>query len=238
MRNDMAKVIVERPRRGGGYRYPRAAATGRSNRQGMEDLPRREGIGRPWSDNSKWLNENLAPLRRYLRSQVGRPWNKVYGEICQYMNRDSATQLHIWQHLQHEVCTDPHVIAGQVSRYSGTGFAGHLGRLYVDPRTGLLCLNEAYERGRTWWRERRPLRNVVRIDEWREYRRIDGSWWELALAPLGPNQYWADDVVFKKVAWPSPRADLVRFYGRPVFAVAKRSLNAQELQRLPRDCYW
>ena len=235
----MAKVIVERPRRGGGYRYPRAAAMGRGSRRGIEDLPRREGIGRPWSGNSKWLNENLAPLRRYLRSQVGRPWDKVYGEICKHMNRDSATQLHIWQHLQEEVCTDPHVIAGDVSRYSGTGFAGHLGRFYVDPRTGLLRFNKAYEHGDRWWRDRpRTGRKVVRVDERHEYRRIDGSWWALTLAPLGPNQYWADDIVFRKVAWPSPSADLVRFYGRPVYAVSKRSLKLEELVRLPRDCHW
>jgi len=31
--------------------------------------------------HEKWLNENLAPLRRYLMRQVGRPWDKVYGEI-------------------------------------------------------------------------------------------------------------------------------------------------------------
>jgi hypothetical protein len=234
MRSDMAKVIVERPRRGGGFRYPRAAATGRC---GLEDLPRREGIGRPWANNSKWLNENLAPLRRYLRSQVGRPWDKVFAEVCQHMNRDSATQLHIWQHLKQEVCTDPHVIAGDVSRYTGTGFAGHLDELYVDPRTGLLRFNAAHDR-RTWWRKQRPTRTVVRVDGRREYRKIDGSWWELTLVPLRANQYWADDVVFRKVAWPSPRADLVRFYGRAVYAVAKRSLNMEELMRLPRDCRW
>ena len=233
MRSDMARVIVERPRRGGGYRYPRAAATGR---HGLEALPRREGIRRPWSRDRKWLNENLAPLRRYLRSQVGRPWDKVFAEVCQHMNRDSATQLHIWQHLKEEVCTDPHVIAGDVSRYTGTGFAGHLGELYVDPRTGLLRRHKAYDPGRRWYRTQQPARTTFRIDDRREYRRIDGSWWVLELVPLGPNQFWADDVVFRKVAWPSPRADLVRFYGRAVYAVAKRSLKVEEVMRLPRDC--
>src|SRR5438309_9686382 len=35
----------------------------------------------PRRPGEKWLNENLAPLRRYLESNVGRPWSKVYAEI-------------------------------------------------------------------------------------------------------------------------------------------------------------
>src|SRR4051812_29056576 len=98
MRHDMAKVIVERPRHGGGAKYPRAAFRSDSHRQ-MEDHPRRTSAKRPWMEfgrGQKHLNENLAPLRRYLRSQVGRPWDKVYSEIRERINPDSAVQLHIW----------------------------------------------------------------------------------------------------------------------------------------------
>jgi hypothetical protein len=40
----------------------------------------------------KALNENLAPLRRYLLKQIGRPWNKVFSEICQNLRVDSVVQ--------------------------------------------------------------------------------------------------------------------------------------------------
>ena len=227
MRDDTAKIIVERPRRGGGYKYPRARS-GRTGRHGPDVLPSREGIGRPWSGNGKWLNENLAPLRRYLRSQVGRPWDKVYGEICQHMNRDSATQLHIWQHLQMEVCLDPHVIAGEVSRY---GAWGHLDEFFVHPRTGLL--RRKVRRGRIGNRRRDEARaDVVCIGSTRELRLIEGVWYELTLAPLPDAAEWADDVVLRKVAWPAPRSTLERFYRRPVYALTKRQLNTKEIRRL------
>ena len=60
MRKDMFKVIVERPRRGADFRV------NRSRLAGEDDLPSRVGMKRFRSLNrtrSKWLNENLAPLK-------------------------------------------------------------------------------------------------------------------------------------------------------------------------------
>ena len=70
MREDMAKVTVERPRRGGGWERP-----GRSARS-PDDLPRRLKM-RPGNARTKWLNGNLRPLERYLISQAGRPSNSM-----------------------------------------------------------------------------------------------------------------------------------------------------------------
>jgi hypothetical protein len=77
MRHDMAKIIVERPRRGAGRLRNRCKAF-------SEDLPRFLGVRRDAirRGGEKHLNENLQPLWRYLERQVGRPWNKVYSEIC------------------------------------------------------------------------------------------------------------------------------------------------------------
>src|SRR4051812_15053885 len=118
MREDMAKVIVERPRHGGGVKYPRGSFYGRK-RLAMEEWAQRESVGRPWAGRrgEKHLNENLAPLRRFLRSSLGRPWDNVYSEICQRINRNSAVQLHIWQHLVAYVCTDPLTVSGNFSGY-------------------------------------------------------------------------------------------------------------------------
>src|SRR5688572_30014619 len=131
MREDMAKVIVERPRKRGGLKYPRGSVRG-VDRMPLDDWPKRRGIRRPWQERhaEKFLNENLAPLRRFLQSNVGRPWDKVYGEICQRINRSSAVQLHIWQHLSDFVCTNAHEIEG----YVGRRFHGRLWHdFYVDP---------------------------------------------------------------------------------------------------------
>jgi hypothetical protein len=74
MRWDMFKIIVERPRRYGLGGWTR----GRPPRN-VQDAPCYEGMRRRYSDyERKELNENLAPLRRYLVRQVGRPWNKIF----------------------------------------------------------------------------------------------------------------------------------------------------------------
>ena len=60
----------------------------------------------PSRSGQKSLNENLAPLRRYLERNVGRPWSKVYAEICATLDSRKATGLHILQHLRDFVACD------------------------------------------------------------------------------------------------------------------------------------
>ena len=94
MRDDMAKVIVERPR------IP-AFNCRKGRPQALEDLPAREGMRRPHAlrGDRKELNENLTPLRRYLERQVGRPWDKVYSEIAAHLRVDNTVQQHVRDHL-------------------------------------------------------------------------------------------------------------------------------------------
>ncbi len=34
------------------------------------------------SNGFAYFNNNLEPLIRYLQSNTGRPWSKVYSELC------------------------------------------------------------------------------------------------------------------------------------------------------------
>ena len=228
MREDMAKVIVERPRWGGGVKYPRAGYRS-DGRTPQEECRLREGIRRPWRRGRKGLNENLAPLERFLRSQLGRPWDKVYAEICQRVNRDSAVQLHVWQHLTEYVCTNPHVIAGDVAAGYGH-WSGRRALFVVNPRTGLLCENKSRRRRRAEPAQA-PGDGPIRIDDRREFRRLSGVWYELELAPYPWNEFAVYDAALKKVAGPN---ELESYHGRRVYAVGKRQLNKKEIRRLPR----
>jgi hypothetical protein len=174
MREDMFKVIVERPRLGGGNRRK-----GRS--RPFEDLPSKIGMRRFHEERSehKWLNENLAPLRRYLEQQVGRPWNQVYSEICARLSVRHVVQQHVREHLTDFVEVVPAVIQ---TRWRPV--------LYVDPKDGLLKRTdrtpEARARRRREAEAKRRKPEVTRVDlsADRALQRIDGTWYELTLARL------------------------------------------------------
>ena len=93
MRSDMSKVIVARPRLGS---RNKARAKGRRRELQREGLDghRLEGIKR-LRGGTKILNEHLGPLRRYLESQVGRPWDKVFSEICARAGRSAAVPVRV-----------------------------------------------------------------------------------------------------------------------------------------------
>lgn len=181
MRDDMAKIIVERPRRGD--------HSGRKGRaQAMEDLPQHEGMRRPhllrgWG---KELNENLQPLRRYLERQVGRPWDNVYAEIAKNLRVDNTVQQHVRDHLKDYVAVTPRRVFGGWDHRSGSGLWYQ--PLYVDPVTGLLCRTDRLpeEKARRRAKHRRSPEAPTRVElaPDRELRLIDGFWYEVRLAPM------------------------------------------------------
>jgi hypothetical protein len=132
MREDMAKLIVERARLNAG-----AQRKGRA--RNPEDMPMHEGMRRAQElrGNPKNFNENLAPLRRFLERQVGRPWNKVYAEITAHLRVNSTVQQHVRDHLHDFVAV---VARENISSNRGAGRGGLWWQeFYVHPSTGLLC---------------------------------------------------------------------------------------------------
>jgi hypothetical protein len=228
MRADMAKLLVERPRLGGGVKFQRNADR-KWQRLPLDERPRAEAIKERWRQSKvqlKHLNENLAPLCRFLRSRLGRPWDDVYSEICERINRDSAVQLHIWQHLMHFVETDPRKIQRilQRRRYWRNQF-------YVDPSSGRLIEVGPRETKciRSSNRHSQPFLTIV---EGRCYRRIDGIWYEVELAPIPPHRTSAWDAVLRRDTVQLGRGRLQEVYGRCVYAAKKRQLCKREIKRL------
>ena len=48
---------------------------------------------------TKYFNDNLQPLTRYLQSNTGRPWNKVYSELCSRLDKTTVSGLHVFNHI-------------------------------------------------------------------------------------------------------------------------------------------
>jgi hypothetical protein len=247
MRPDMAKVIVERPRPGSSRHVPRRFARLDPKRIPLTDddhdaFPSRLGHRRGafLAGGRKTLNENLAPLRRFLLKQVGRPWNKVWSEISAHVRADSTVQQHVRDHIQDFVAYRTFLQNGQV--FSSDRFGprpvtdASWIALYVDPRTGLLRLNEGYN---SWRRRGRssaetqtltPRLRVLAPD--RPLHLLgDGNWWEVTLAaeprPGMPGVPPADVIDCTGLS-ALPRAAR---YDRPgVYAVAKRPLSRKEIK--------
>lgn len=187
MREDMAKVIVERPRRQASGRLK-----GRLNRD-LESRPAKEGMKFRLAD-TKSLNENLAPLRRYLASQVGRPWSKVYSEISANLKATNAVQQHVRDHVKDYVAvTVSDNKAGEpmaVSRWwSVCDF-------YVDPRDGILKraktdTDKARKRAKEQRRQRLMLAQSkvdrIKLAAGSDLRRLNGIWFAVNyfLSPEG-----------------------------------------------------
>ena len=140
MRSDMFQVIIERPRVGANW----------GPAKGRRGEPRRQQEGPTWEPVSrgrgtKCLNENLAPLRRFLQSRVGRPWDAVRSEICSILNVRSAVQQHVLVHVKQMVEENAVLVDGR-PHHPGRGFGGRSlilanrwGGFYVCPRTGVLA---------------------------------------------------------------------------------------------------
>ena len=121
VRSDMAKVIVERPRKKGCSWHKPKGYRRRLRRYGDDGPPAREGIQACWQGRTKYLNEHLGPLRRYLDKQVGRPWDKVFSEICAHIDRSSAVQDHVRDHVEDYVTTHVLLIGGVPATARVTG---------------------------------------------------------------------------------------------------------------------
>ncbi len=228
MRADMSKVIVERPRIGGGASFPRA----RDRVRDFDLLPKREAIKRPWSGDSKLLNENLAPLKRYLRSNVGRPWNKVFSEISQHINVNSAVQLHIRQHLDHYVTLD----ASKVEKiWVNTRGEPVWSPFVVNARTGLLVEVRQRRPWFKWWRqnmERRRQREEILCDKKRgfAYRKIDGIWYRINFASIPAAGESFFDVLLRRPLI-AGRSECSPEHKLGIYASKKTQLNSKDIRQ-------
>lgn len=147
MRKDMAKVIVERPRRGG----DRNKHNGRKARD-YGDMPSKESM-RKYHFDRKSLNENLRPLERFLKSKIGQHWDAVFSEICQQISVGSAVQKHVRDHLKDLIHSRVLIRDGKVfGKYRSLNFELYNGDLYVHPETKIISKYKSKNiRSRSSW---------------------------------------------------------------------------------------
>jgi hypothetical protein len=250
MRSDMSKVIVERPRHGS-----RGKLVNRPRVKNDELLPSKLGVKRDaWMRGaSKTLNENLNPLKRYLEKQVGRPWNKVWAEVCANLKPSSTVQQHVRDHIPDFVAIKTSFKDGEIwvhDRWSRGPLKGSHVKLFVDPKSGLLRRNKHWVSWAAKTRAKRAADEKARAARMRIISPTkqlhlfdDGAWWEVTLAPVptglqetktpqGVRRYTYELAVSDSVLGPElSKLGREELYGRPgVFAVSKRQLSKKEIR--------
>lgn len=217
MRDDMDKVIIERPRGGPRTHVPRhpkpvARAFVDEDSWSHDPLPKR-------LQRMRGFRDLLSPLERWLRAQVGRPWDAVYSELVRTAGRDTTSGRHLIEHAEW-------MVKRHCWREGRSVFTLVWGRPrevhgpYVDPKSGLLRWQPRPPRDRRW-HETAPRGPEVRIDDTHGYVPIDGCWFavELAAGPLSDHE--------RRTLPADPR---VRLWDRRV--VHKRQLGRDALRRL------
>ena len=245
MRPDMSKVIVERPRLGGGRRKQHRALVADL------DAPLHQGMRRIHKD-PKRLNENLNPLRRFLGSRVGKYWPKVYAEICENLRPSSTIQQHVRDHLFDFVATRTTLRVDGVWVNNDYGGPARLEDsrcpFYVHPVSKCLMRNKHRQRWTKRWQERSEQRAAEiaerrrDLGENRQLHKLNGCWFEVRLAPIATRQQtfakphagstWLvtgllpDAIIDAGLS----RLHPAELYGRwGVFATSKRQLGRREL---------
>lgn len=181
MRKDMPKVIVERPRRGAWTSSKSRSKEARATID-EDNHPKRSSMKPRGEGYRKELNENLAPLQRYLDAHVGRPWDKVYSDMRKHLSPKNAVQMHIMQHIAHMVYTDAK--RGDDGKYYSLKYTWHSphelseGSLFVDAHGTLRRYKAKFAGVRRRWRkkESEAPKNEVVI-KGKKYQKIHGHWY-------------------------------------------------------------
>lgn len=150
MRADLAKCTTERERRGAKGKCFKTKYRGRVrvHPDPEHDYLDESGGFKSSSRRSHWehkeFSDVLNPLRGAIRNNIGRPWDKVFSEFCQVLDRRGVSGYHIFTHLMQEVETKTYIgedgkIYEKVSRYSFRNEPLEVSGFYVHPITGILC---------------------------------------------------------------------------------------------------
>lgn len=148
MKSGFAKELVERERYGSSASF-RAVRHAKEFRRVDEYFGGHEGMRRRHkiAGYQKTLNENLNPLWGWLRSCVGKNWDKCYSQLRKQFDARNVINNHILEHLWQEVEKDTFIgDKGQVMFCSTYRWADKIAQpisasfkdYYICPKTNTL----------------------------------------------------------------------------------------------------
>lgn len=109
-----------------------------------QNLPQRQSM-KQMGNRVKFFGENLKPLKAYLFANIGKSWDKVYGNLCQKLDRRSVSGNHIFEHISDFVKKNyfdnysDEDIEVFLNSYKISVSAKREHPMFVHPKTGILC---------------------------------------------------------------------------------------------------
>ncbi|MBM3822350.1 MAG: hypothetical protein FJ404_05580 [Verrucomicrobia bacterium] len=229
----MHKVVVERPRKDRHWAKSRPRP-----KPPFDDLPHHESI-KARHIHRKHFSDLLGPLKRWLRSQVGRPWNDIYSEACAVIKPDSIVRAHIKGHMLQYVQRHTFMHGGKVcvidQDYLRLGMIPveerqHCSNLFfVHPDTGLLCaVAQPPSKHLEIPRPRKQPETLRWLNECFALKQIKGLWFECQFRHVPPkgqlrvyDHALGKHVLRKKLHWRD---------GQQLHCFAKRQLSRRQLR--------
>ncbi len=251
MRKDLAKVLTEKPRSGSDSRNlkTRFHENGFDDRESREDkysfpkkgkmLMHNRDLGS--HDGSKNFTDVLGPLKKWLESQVGKNWDKVYSEIKETLPNTNKQNHHLIDtHLPQYIHRDVEVVKTKKGRkvYDKNRLYGYevaelwKGELYVDPDTHVIMRQR---HGLNSWRHRYKKEPVL-TDTGYSYSKSNTSKPDYDRVHLGENERlelrgltW----VYCKYEWVPAYIGLDGKTIRPAYLVLEKhhTLSKRELKK-------
>ncbi|MBW4621409.1 MAG: hypothetical protein KME17_18875 [Cyanosarcina radialis HA8281-LM2] len=225
----LGEVVIERPR--GGMRMSLKKMTGyKKDLKKITDEATADGLLNPFlvktRRRTKYFSDNLGPLRRWLRSHEGEPWDAVYQEICQLIETKTLCGQHLLSHVWDLVEKEVELIDG-VACYKNPRYyfrGNRLGiyreQLYIHPETKILCLAKKIKKSRP-----KPDEIVI-IDRYHQYHKLDDIWYLVTLDNIPFLEKPRDAILGSAI----DSSTASKKYGREVYAVSKQQCSKKEIK--------
>jgi hypothetical protein len=233
----LSEIVIERPR--GGMRISLKKLKGfKKQLHKLTEEATEDGLLSPYlikpRNKSKYLSDHLGPLRRFLRSHVGQPWNDVYSKLCQQLDPKTMAGQHVLTHLWDYVERYVELIDNiPYSKRTDRRFPHRLDTYYTDqfyvhPETGILCASARQPQKR--WNPSR--RDVVALDQDHEYHQLNGIWYLITFEEVpAPPTAWVMDVLDGTIRC----ADARWMNNRRMYAARKQQCSKKEIRLIRKQ---
>lgn len=220
-----------------------------------EALPTRASVrsGTPHSSFGRSLSVKIA--KRWLRSQVGRPWDSVYSELKGMYKTNSKVAYLLMERLLWQVERECILDGDGKVMTRGISCLWPVTGLYVHPRTKLLCFADVWSGSAKARKEHKEktakdlAQHWVRVSATHQLHKVKGVWYWVELAEITPailtgesNEFYRPDTVCKDVLtgeWfftvpfiSNPCYQLKKVRGTPpMYAKRKWQASHQDIRR-------